>query len=149
MSDVVVDCSVAVKWFVPEDHSDLASGLLNSDKQLHAPAVLMSEFANTLWKLVRRGLLPPDDALGIAGAMGVVDLTIHPNDGLTVPALTMALAANHPAYDCFYLALALNLNGHCVTADRRFYDAFADRYSDTMVWIENVQSPPPDEPISD
>src|SRR5688572_6227171 len=111
MGDVVVDCSVAVKWFVPEEHSGRAFGLLNSDQKLHAPAVLVSEFANTLWKLVRRNLLPQDDALRIAGALVATELVVHGNDELAEPALTLALAANHPAYDCFYLALALHLDG--------------------------------------
>lgn len=35
-------------------------------------------------------------------------------------ALQLAIDLNHPIYDCLYLALAIRLDTHVVTADRRF-----------------------------
>jgi predicted nucleic acid-binding protein len=40
-------------------------------------------------------------------------------------ALALAVEANHPVYDCVYLALALQRHTHVVTDDRRFAAAAA------------------------
>lgn len=42
-------------------------------------------------------------------------------------ALDLALELKHPAYDCFYLALAIRQGTVCVTADTRFADAVRRR----------------------
>ena len=36
----VVDASVAVKWYVPEDNSDDAERLLDPANELHAPELI-------------------------------------------------------------------------------------------------------------
>ena len=41
---------------------------------------------------------------------------------LVASAARLALDLDHPVYDCFYLALALQEQHPVVTADRRFYD---------------------------
>ena len=45
---LVVDASVAVKWFLPEIDSDQALALLASDAVFHAPELLRLEIANAL-----------------------------------------------------------------------------------------------------
>jgi predicted nucleic acid-binding protein len=57
---LVVDASVATKWLVPEDDSELADALVTGTAWLHAPACLVMEVANALWLKMRRGDL--DDA---------------------------------------------------------------------------------------
>ena len=54
MSLFVVDASVAIKWFLPEIHSDAALPLLAHKHLLHAPDLIFSEFGNVLWKRVRK-----------------------------------------------------------------------------------------------
>ena len=51
---LTVDASVVVKWFVPEALSDEARLLLGDRLSLHAPDLVLVEFANTIWKKVRR-----------------------------------------------------------------------------------------------
>lgn len=50
----VIDASVAVKWFLPELHSDkaevLLKGFLTEGLSLTAPDLLVPEVGNTLWK---------------------------------------------------------------------------------------------------
>ena len=40
----VVDASVGVKWFVPEEHSDVAELLLDENFDLAVPRLFFSEF---------------------------------------------------------------------------------------------------------
>lgn len=48
----MVDASVAVRWLIVGEDSPDACGLLD-DEELHAPRLLVSEVANTVWRKVR------------------------------------------------------------------------------------------------
>jgi predicted nucleic acid-binding protein len=50
---------------------------------------------------------------------------VVPSVQLHREALSLAIALNHPAYDCFYLALAIAEDDVLITADRRFHAACA------------------------
>ena len=52
MSRVVVDASVAVKWFLPEIHSGAALRYLDDDCERLAPDLLYVEFGNVIWKML-------------------------------------------------------------------------------------------------
>jgi predicted nucleic acid-binding protein len=60
--NVVIDASVAIKWFVPEPLSDQAERLLDGGDSLFAPDFLLIEFGNIIWKKVRLGELARGDA---------------------------------------------------------------------------------------
>ena len=53
---LVVDSSVAVKWYLEEEGSDRAESLLRRNARLLAPDLLLPELGNVLWK--RRRDLP-------------------------------------------------------------------------------------------
>ena len=57
MSRYVVDASVAIKWVLPETHSEAALRLQHSNHHLHAPTFATLELGNVLIKKVRRGEL--------------------------------------------------------------------------------------------
>ncbi len=48
----MVDANVAVKWVLPEIHSDVASRLLTSDYTLSVHDFFFSEIGNIFWKQV-------------------------------------------------------------------------------------------------
>ena len=50
---LVVDASVAVKWFVPEQDSDADARLTGSCEDLHAPRLLTAELSNAQWRKAR------------------------------------------------------------------------------------------------
>src|SRR2546429_7357538 len=54
MSDWVFDASVSLKWFFPENYSAEARRWRTVPGAGHAPAFFEVEFANILWKKVRR-----------------------------------------------------------------------------------------------
>jgi predicted nucleic acid-binding protein len=60
--NVVVDASVAIKWFLPEPLSNEAERLLDGGDALFAPDFLLIEFGNVIWKKARLGELARADA---------------------------------------------------------------------------------------
>ena len=121
----VVDASVAVKWLVAEEDADIADRLAAGGEELHAPRLMASEAANALWRKARAGQIKRAEA-GAAMAL-LIDMPVRWNDDETVgaDAVRLALALDHPVYDCVYLALAHRIGATVVTADRRFVTAVA------------------------
>ena len=115
----VIDASVAAKWLAPEPDSPLAEALL--DAELIVPDLLFAEVGNILWKKQLRAEM--DAATTRVGARWLlqVPLQVHDSASLLSDALALALQLQHPAYDCFYLALAQQVDAPLVTADRRLH----------------------------
>lgn len=120
---VIVDASVAFKWFVREELHAEALALLDHPRQLHAPDLIVAEVANVAWKACRRGDIVRAQAEAIAAAISHYIPTLHLSATLAPAALEFALALDHPVYDCLYLACARTVDGILITADRRFHDA--------------------------
>jgi predicted nucleic acid-binding protein len=119
----VVDASVAVKWLVDEPFSGEAARLLDGRATLVAPDLLFAEATNALWSLCRRGDITRDDFAEAVGVLKAAPVAVpHPLRQLAASAARLAIDLGHPAYDCFYLALALQEQFPVVTADRRFHD---------------------------
>lgn len=53
MKAIVVDASVAIKWFIPEIHATAAGRLLEKNLKLLAPDLIFAEIGNILWKKCR------------------------------------------------------------------------------------------------
>jgi predicted nucleic acid-binding protein len=121
----VVDASVAVKWYVPEVHSDHAARLLAGGDDLHAPDLLHAEFGNILWKKTRQGQLSATEARRIWRALLAGPLRIHSSATLLEGASDLAIRSGRTVYDSLYLALALALGGTLVTADVRMLRGLA------------------------
>lgn len=119
---MIIDASVAIKLFTPEEHSDQAERLLQSEN-LSAPDLLAAEVANAFWRMIRQGkFAAPPTRLSLLETF-VPDLV--PSVDLLQDSLALAVALDHPAYDCFYLALAIRRDERLITADRRFLTAIA------------------------
>ncbi len=119
----VVDASVAVKLLVDEPDSGAARALAANGQELHAPRLMVAEVANALWRKARQGQIERADAGAAMTALS--DIPVRWNDDETVgaDAARLALALDHPVYDCVYLALAHRIGATVVTADRRFANA--------------------------
>ena len=52
---LVVDASVAIKWFLLEAGRDEARRLLDAGQRLIAPELIVAEVTNTMWKRVMAG----------------------------------------------------------------------------------------------
>ncbi|MGH7119617.1 MAG: type II toxin-antitoxin system VapC family toxin [Acetobacteraceae bacterium] len=119
MNTFVIDASIAVKWVVEEDGTENALALLGRAK-LIAPELLVAECANIFWKKVQRGELTVDEALFAARLLQASDVELLPTRALLEPATRIAIELDHPAYDCVYVALAIERDCRFVTADGRF-----------------------------
>jgi predicted nucleic acid-binding protein len=120
---LVVDASVAIKWMVEEQDSELADRLLDGGHDFLAPELIVAEVISAAWKKRR---------LGGIGHAQYDDIVLRMADGpiayralrpLAANAAALARELDHPVYDCFYLALAEAEDAPLVTADRRLVAA--------------------------
>ena len=123
MSRFVVDASVAMKWLVPEPHSDVAEHLLDPAHVLLAPDLLYAEIGNVLWRRVNRRELQANEAPLLLNGLRQVELILTATPDLVDAALGLALRAHCTVYDAVYLALAIHDDSRLVTADRRLESA--------------------------
>jgi predicted nucleic acid-binding protein len=116
----VIDASIAVKWVVEEHRTPEALLALRQKAKLIAPELLVAECANILWKKVQRQELLKQEALIAARLLQGAEIELLPMRFLFEAATRMSIEIDHPAYDCLYLALAVEKECSFVTADERF-----------------------------
>jgi predicted nucleic acid-binding protein len=135
--DLVVDASVAVKWFVPENHSAEAVRLLDARFRRHIPVLLHTEVGQTIWKKVhQRKEMDAGDARLILRALMMTTVEVHAVTPLIEPAFEIALATGRTVYDSIYLALATALCCKLVTADRKLYNALqGGPFANDVLWV--------------
>jgi predicted nucleic acid-binding protein len=141
MSGFVVDASVAVKWLVAEAHSEQAARLLDGEWRLIAPELVFAEAANALWAMCRRGDIGKAELVEAIDTLKTAPIAV-PSSMRQLAAAASRLAADldHPVYDCFYLALALQEQYPVVTADTRFHEKVRMHpyLGDRIVHIQHV-----------
>lgn len=121
--NVVVDASVAVKWFVHEELHTEALSLLDQQEALCAPDLLVPEVTNIAWKKVVRGEIESSQGHQIAMDIRTTVPALYPSTFLNARAYNIAVTLNHPVYDCLYLACAELVDSVLITADQRFFKA--------------------------
>ena len=118
MNTVVIDASIAIKWVIEEDGTAQAL-MLGQRARIIAPELLVAECANVLWKKVRLKELSQDEARLAARLLQAAPIEFVLTRSLLEPATRIAIELDHPAYDCLYLALAIDRDCRFVTADER------------------------------
>ena len=116
---LVVDASVACKWFIAEADADAAEALFSGDEALVAPDLIVPEVCNVACLKLRRGEILAAHAASMVDGLPDMFDELVPSAQLAARAFAIASALAHPAYDCFYLALAERRGSRLVTADRR------------------------------
>jgi predicted nucleic acid-binding protein len=140
MIRLVVDASVAAKWFVPEIHQAAALRLMDDRYELLSPDLITAEFGNILWKKARRHEITDHEASEAVRLFLQVSLKIIDARSIIGYALELAMTTGCSVYDCLYLASALLENCRLVTADRKLYNALKEGpFSSNLLWVE--QSP--------
>ena len=122
---LVVDASVATKWFIVEKDAPTARELVRSDNLLIAPDLIVAEVLNVAWKRLIRKDLAWDQVAHVPVALPKLLAELWPTRWLASRAFVIAAELRHPVYDCFYLALAERQEATLVTADRRLLGRLA------------------------
>ncbi len=138
--DVVVDASVAIKWYVPEVHTAESLRFMTPEFVAHVPSSFAAECGNTIWKKVaQRRELDPDRGREILGELLAYPQQVHDAGALVPLVFDLARFTGNPklaVYDFVYLALAVGLDCPLVTADRVFFDALGSGpYAPRVFWV--------------
>lgn len=124
-SSVCFDASVAVKWLILEDFSELALALLGEVLRgggpIVAPPHLPVEVSSALYKRVRAGDVTLEEAQERISNFSRIPIDLVYSEDLSRRALELSLGFGwkHP-YDAYYLAVGELLNCDVWTADYQF-----------------------------
>lgn len=135
MSLIVVDASVATKWFLPENGEALAEQALawldkydNKEVRFVVPDLFYVEIASAIWKAVRVGRISRsfgDQALVLLIQREIVTV---PSLELLDSAYQIATSHQRTVYDSLYVALAVQTKTQLITADERLANALAAHF---------------------
>ena len=120
---LVVDASVAVKWFVEEEASASAQRVLESRLarsgllELIAPEFLLVEVVAVMGRRARSKSVQPDYPAQVLQALRKLRLGLPPDSELLDHATQLSITLRHPVYDCLYLALSRRLSAPIATFD--------------------------------
>jgi predicted nucleic acid-binding protein len=119
MIDCVVDASVLVKLVVDEPDASATVAYLGR-REVGAPGIAIAETANVLRRLVKSRKFTSEQAH--AALETIVDKTdlLPETAAETRLTLDLAVALDHPAQDCRYLAAAIARKVPLITADDGF-----------------------------
>lgn len=121
---IIVDASVAIKWFFVEDDSPQALQLLQSGN-LTAPDLLLMECRNAALNKFRRRAISRAEAVLFERNFLATRLSIVASGPFLPHAFHLALDLSKPIYDCVYLAAAIEMDAPLITADARFAEVVA------------------------
>lgn len=136
---MVVDASVAAKWFIPEELSAQARLLLAVEYELLAPDLLWAELGNILWKKHRRQELDRRTATRLLRDFARMPIEFHASERWTEAALGIAIEHGVTVYDALYLALAAGNGCRVVTADRGLQKASRQRATHLVDWLGEIR----------
>ena len=136
---IVVDASVAVKWFFFETGSEEANALLRGSEKLAAPALIRIEVTAAMTRRARVGEVSRQAAQAATfiwhRALALGAITLSPDEHDLPGAVELALGLRHPLQDCLYLAAAQRTGGSLVTADPKFAERAARSYSNVSLLV--------------
>jgi predicted nucleic acid-binding protein len=135
VSLLVLDASVAVKWFLPPRDEDLVPEALSlfrrhqaGEIQFVVPDLFWVEFASVTWKAVRRRRWEFADAKRTLSDMLSYRVATVPTNQLVEQALEIASTYNRAIYDSTYVALAMRTRCDMITADEKLVNALGSRF---------------------
>lgn len=142
MEQLIVDSSVVIKWFVPEENSDRAADLLDGYEtsvfSFLMPDLLYAEMGNIVWKKCRAGVLESKDGQAVLENFLKLRFSTVSSATLLSHALRLAMTHQRTVYDSLYIALSIREACRFVTADKRLANAVAGALPN-VVWLGNWQ----------
>ncbi len=136
---IVADINTIVFFFLDTDKQQLANAVNARDPDWVAPPLWRSEFRNVLTNYLRRELLTLEEVLLIAGETeaAMVDREVPVASNRV---LELAHQSTCSAYDCEFVALAVDLDVPLVTADRRLHKAFPETAVSLRAFVQSASN---------
>jgi predicted nucleic acid-binding protein len=128
---LVLDASVAVKWFLLADEplKDRAMHLLTRSQDgtldFIIPDLFWAELGNVLCKAVRQGRSTSREAKEFFRRAKDLELVAFPSEPFLQQAFDIAQTHGRSFYDSLYIALAVSRNATLITADEKLANATA------------------------
>lgn len=136
---LVLDTSVAAKWFMNEPDSEKAALVLDQVVkgrwQLTAPELLRYELAHVFWKRRRLGYHRGQCELAL-NELKLLGLQEAPTASLFPRALEIAYSLEIAVYDACYVALAQALKGSLATFDKELIKRVEKRSAIPIITFE-------------
>jgi len=132
LSSLVVDASVAAKWFLREADAASALALLSTGLDLKAPAIVRQEVASAIIRAFRTGRIDRAAAeqllANASGMLASAAIELIEPAPLHARAETIALDLKHAFIDCLYIALAEREGCELVATDATLLARAAQRF---------------------
>ncbi len=130
--EYVIDASVAVKWLLPEPHSDKADALLQTfrrqELRLIAPELILAEVGSTLWKRsVATGEISVQQTEECYTDFLELRISLQASRPLAERAFRLAVAERLTVYDALYVVLALERGCELITADQALVNKLGNK----------------------
>ena len=143
--ELVLDTSVAVKFYLPEEGREEALALLaavgEGEAKLLAPSTVQPELFNALWQQHRREKLSREEVGEHWGDFSLTSIDLYAPEDLMPRAARIALETEVIIYDALFLALAEDAETAMVTADNRLLKALrGTSYSDLARHLNAIDS---------
>lgn len=120
MGVCVVDASAMLRLITGHPEALEIERRVAQSSLVLAPALMLTEVANVLWKLQRAAALPvAADPQGLLRTAAELVDHLEPDRQLQAEALALAIRLNHPVYDCLYLASARREAASLLSCDQR------------------------------
>lgn len=123
LRSAVLDASVVVKWFIPEEYEDIALRFTKSDLILLAPDLLLTEIANIFAMGMRTERVTRWQSIESVWSLSISGVKFQDTKSLIQSAFDLACEYKQTVYDCLYLALAIREQSVMVTADEKLVNA--------------------------
>jgi predicted nucleic acid-binding protein len=135
---LVIDANIAVGWSLESPRTPSCIRILRETEAVIAPDLIIAEVANAFYQQLKNGAANKERIVDGLELLPRWFAELVPSSMLRSRAFDLALQLKHPAYDCFYLALALMRDVRFVTSDAHFQrKAALEGYGDSVVLLED------------
>jgi len=141
--NLVLDASVIVKAFVPEELSEKADSFIQKIGRERvsfiAPDLIYPETGNVLWKKKRLKELRASEVEEIANAIQTIPFIIIPSKSVIQLAINIGMAYDITVYDATYVSVAQIFEATFITADKKLVNALSKSdLKDSIEWLGDV-----------
>ena len=132
MNRLVLDASVAAKWYLPDETEPFATQAIalfysyaHGTIEILVPDLFFAEMGQIFWKAERSGRCLPTLGEASIAALIASPLLTFGSAGLIQAALIIARRHRRTVYDSLYIALAVQESATMITADEKLANAVA------------------------